>query len=136
MLQGETELDAGHYQSRVSSLWYATTATHPDLAFAVSVLSDYSSRPFTSYLTAAKQVLRYLKGTADLKLVFPRIPITPSPIFGFTDSNFAGDINQRKLQGGYIFQVYNGPVWWKSYKQLMVELSTTEAKYVTCSEAA
>ena len=113
--QGETEVDAGHYQSIVGSLSYAATATRPDIAFAVSALSRYNSRPFTSHLTAAKRVLRYLKGTADLKLVFPRIPVTPSPILGFTDSDFAGDINGRKSQGGYVFQVYNGPVSWKSY---------------------
>jgi len=134
--QGETEVDAGHYQSIVGSLSYAATATRPDIAFAVSALSRYSSRPFTLHLTAAKRVLRYLKGTTDLKLVFPRIPVTLSPILGFTDSDFAGDINGRKSQGGYVFQVYNGPVSWKSYKQSMVALSTTEAEYVACSEAA
>jgi len=134
--QGETEVDAGHYQSIVGSLSYAATATRPDIAFAISALSLCSSRPLTSHLTAAKRVLRYLKGTTDLKLVFPRIPVTPSPILGFTDSDFAGDINRRKSQGGYVFQVYNGPVSWKSYKHSMVALSTTEAEYVACSEAA
>ena len=134
-LQGETEVDAGHYQSIVSSLSYAATATCPDIAFAVSALSRYSSRPFMSHLTAAKRILRYLKETADLKLVFPCIPVPPSLILGFTDSNFAGDINGSTSQGGYVFQVYNGPVSWKSYKQSMVALSTTEAEYVACSEA-
>ena len=94
---GETEVDAGHYQSIIGSLSYAATVTRPDIAFAVSALSRYCSRPFTSHLTAAKRVLRYLKGTADLKLVFPRIPVTPSPILRFTDSGFAGDINGRNL---------------------------------------
>jgi len=133
--QGEAEVDAGHYQSIISSLSYTATATRPDIAFAVSLVSHYSSRPFTSHLTAAKQVLRYLKGTANHKLVFRRIPVTPSPILRFADSDFAGNINQRKSQGGYVFQVYNGPVSWKSYKQSMVALSTTEAEYVACSEA-
>jgi len=134
--QGEIDVDTGHYQSIVGSLSYAATASHPDIAFAVSALSRYTSRPFMLHLTAAKQVLQYLKGTTDLKLVFPHISITPSPILGFTDSNFAGDINRRKSQGGYVFQVYNGPVSWKSYKQSMVALSTMEAEYVACSEAA
>jgi len=134
-LQGETEVDAGHYQSIIGSLSYTATVTRPDIAFAVSALSRYSSRPFTSHLSAAKQVLRYLKGTADLKLVFSRIPVTPSPILGFTDSDFAGDINGRNSQGGYVFQVYNGPVSWKSYKQSIVALSITEAEYIACLEA-
>jgi hypothetical protein len=134
--EGESEVDAGYYQSIVGSLSYAATATRPDIAFAVSALSRYSTRPFTSHLTAAKRVLRYLKGTADLKLVFPRSPTDSSPLVGYTDSDFAGDINGRKSQGGYIFKAYSGPVSWKSYKQSMVALSTTEAEYVACSEAA
>jgi len=56
-LQGEMEVDAGHYQSTVGSLSYAATAICPHIAFAVSVLSHYSSRPFTSNLTDAKRVL-------------------------------------------------------------------------------
>jgi len=52
--QGETEVDAGHYQSIVGSLSYAATVTRPYLPFAVSALSRYSSRPFRSHLTAAK----------------------------------------------------------------------------------
>jgi len=110
--------------------------THPDIVFTILALSCYSSRPFTSHLTAAKRVVRYLKGTPELKLVYPRIPITLSPILTFTDSNFAGDINGRKSQGGYVIQVHNGPVSWKSYKQSMVALCTTEAEYVASLEAA
>ena len=73
--QGEREVDAGHYQSIVGSLSYAATATRPDIAFAVSALSRYSSRPFTSHLTAAKRVLRYrfvgsIDGVSVLKQAF------------------------------------------------------------------
>jgi hypothetical protein len=81
-------------------------------------------------------VLRYHKCTADLKLVFLRSPTDSSPLVGFTDSDFAGDINGRNLQGGYIFKAYDGPVSWKSHQQSMVALSTTEAEYVACSNAA
>jgi len=76
-VEGKTEADARHYQSTVGSLSYSATATRPDIASAVSVISRYNYRPFTPHLTAAKRVLRYLKGTADLKLVFLHISITP-----------------------------------------------------------
>jgi len=134
--KGEAEVDARHYQSIVGSLSYAASATRPDIAFAVSALSRYSKKPYTSHLSAAKRVLRYLKHTADLKLVFPCTSTTSKPLVGFTDSDFAGDIDGRKSQGGYVFKAYNGPVSWKSYKQKTVSLSTTEAEYVACSEAA
>jgi len=134
--KGEAEVDARHYQSIVGSLSYAASATRPDIAFAVSALSRYSKKPYTSHLSAAKRVLRYLKHTADLKLVFPCTSTTSKPLVGFTDSDFAGDIDGRKSQGGYVFKAYNGPVSLKSYKQKTVSLSTTEAEYVACSEAA
>ena len=122
-LQEETEVDAGYYQTIICSLSYTATTTHPDIAFAVSALSQYNSRPFTSHLTAAKRVLLYLKETTNLKLMFSHIPITLLPILRFTGSSFEVDFNGRKLQGGYIFQIYNGPVPWKSYKQSILALS-------------
>jgi len=134
--KGEAEVDARHYQNIVGSLSYAASATRPDIAFAVSALSRYSKKPYTSHLSVAKRVLRYLKHTANLKLVFPCTSTTSKPLVGFTDSDVAGDIDGRKSQGGYVFKAYNGPVSWKSYKQKMVSLSTTEAEYVACSEAA
>jgi hypothetical protein len=67
----EREADSALYLSIVGSIMYAALGTRPDIAYAVSVLSRYNSKPYTSQLTAAKRVLRYLKGTADAKLVFP-----------------------------------------------------------------
>jgi len=93
-LQGAPDVDAEHYQSIINSLLYVATGIRPDIAFAVLALSLYSTRPFTSHITATKRVLRYLKGTADLNLVFPHVPITPLWIFRFMDADFAGDINR------------------------------------------
>ena len=94
-------MDIAHYQRIVGSLSYADNATRPDVAFAVSALSCYSEKPHTAHLRAAKRVLRYLKYTADLKLVFPRTPTASKPLVGFTDSDIEGDIDGRKSQGGY-----------------------------------
>jgi len=96
--KGEAEVAARHYQSIVGSLLYAASATQPDLAFAFSALSRYSKKPYTSHLSAAKRVLQYLQHTADLKLVFPCTSTTSKPLVGFTDSDFAKDIDGRKSQ--------------------------------------
>ena len=54
------------YQSAVGSLMYAMLGTRPDLAFAVSVVSRYSSKPNDSHWQAVKRIFRYIKGTLDL----------------------------------------------------------------------
>ena len=88
----EEEVDQAVYQSIVGSLMYAAISTRSDIAFAVAALSRYNVKPYFVHLTAAKQVLRYLKATADAKLIFPSTTSTEaSPLVGYTDSDFAGD---------------------------------------------
>ena len=140
----DREADAAVYQSITGSLMYAATSTRPDIAYAVAALCRYNSRPYVTHMTAAKRVLRYLKGTANIGLVFPAsAPIdtgslasgSTGVLHGYTDSDFAGDRADRKSQGGYFFRAHGGPIDWQSKKQLLVATSTTEAEYVACSEA-
>ena len=64
--RGKMELeDITDYRAVVGSPMYAALATRPDISYAVAALSRYTSRPFTSHMTAAKSVLQYLKSTAD-----------------------------------------------------------------------
>ena len=58
------------YQSAVGSLMYAMLGTRPDLAYAVSIVSRYASRPNNSHWQAVKRIFRYIKGTLDLELTF------------------------------------------------------------------
>ena len=144
-IQDDSEADREMYQSIVGSLMYAAQGTRPDIVYAVSALSRYNIKPFTTHMTAAKRVLRYLKHTADAKLVFPGpgkasgesgSDLNPAVLVGYTDSDFAGDMADRKSQGGYVFKAYGGPISWKSQKQPLVASSTTQAEYIACSEAA
>lgn len=57
-------------------------------------------------------------------------------LIGYTDSDFAGDLNDRKSTSGYVFTLASAAVSWKSKKQTLVSLSSTEAEYISCSEAA
>jgi len=57
-------------------------------------------------------------------------------ITGFTDSDWAGDIDTRKSTSGYVFMLYGGAVSWKSSRQSVVATSSTEAEYIACSDAA
>ena len=55
----------------IGSLLYAAIATRPDIAYAVGVLSKFCASPDESHLTAAKRVLRYLKGTLHYGIKLP-----------------------------------------------------------------
>jgi len=88
-------------------------------------------KPYHGHLTAAKRVLRYLKATADVKLVFPSTTLTEAPpLVRYTDSDFAGDRADGMSQGGHIFKVYGAAISWLSRKQGLVSFSTTEAEYI------
>jgi hypothetical protein len=111
--------------------------TRPDLAYTISALSKFSASAGTDHLTLAKRVLRYLKQTADIGITYK----TDSPseiglLYGFSDSDWAGDLGDRKSTGGFTFLMSSAAISWKSKKQTIVALSTTEAEYIAASEAA
>ena len=122
------------FQSIIGSLMYACVATRPDLAHAVTLLSQFSSCPNNSHLVAAKRVLRYLKGTTNWKLFYPRQ--NDLILHGFTDSSYGNFIDDRKSCSGYIFRLGEASISWRSKKQSTVALSTTEAEYMAMSGAS
>jgi hypothetical protein len=87
--------DQGVYQSLVGSLMYLVVGTRPDIAFAVATLSKYNARPTVDHLAAAKRLMRYVKRTSSLALFFTRSE-SGSSLTGFTDSDYAGDSDDRK----------------------------------------
>ena len=130
--EDEEALDQQSYQSLVGSLMYLTTCTRPDIAYAVGMLSRYSSKPNQSHWVAAKRVFRYLKGTINFGLMYS----DDSCVLGYSDADWAGDVDDRKSTSGYMFRIAGGPVSWRSRKQDTVALSTAEAEYVALSSAA
>ena len=77
-------------------------------------------------------MLRYLKGTTNFGLIYS----DDSDVLGYSDADWAGDMDDRKSTSGYMFQIAGGPVSWRSKKQDTVALSTAEAEYVALSSAA
>jgi hypothetical protein len=112
---------------------YAVIGTRADLAFTVTLLSQFSSNPSKEYLAAAKHTLRYLKLTKDwmLKYLKPTTDITC-----YTDSSYASDQDDRKSFSGYVLYCGKSAISWYSKKQNSVALSTTEAEYMAMSPAA
>ena len=66
----EPEVDVAKYQSRLGALMYAMLGTHPELAFAITVLSQHSTTPGKTHLAALNRVFHYLRKVSDMKLTF------------------------------------------------------------------
>ena len=97
------------------------------------MLGRYLSDPGQSRWKAAKKVLRYLQGTKDLMLTYQRTDTLG--VVGFSDSNYASCVEDKKSTFGYTFMIVEGAVSWKSVKQTLTASSNTEAEYVACYEA-
>lgn len=121
------------YQSAVGSLMYSMVCTRPDLAHAVSVVSRYMHNPGKQHWLAVKWILRYLRGTSNLGLVFAK-GSNGLKVTGYVDSDYAGDRDKRKSISGYIFKFASSAISWKSSLQSIVALSSTEAEYVSATE--
>lgn len=124
------EVDGTYYRQLVGSMMYITT-TRPDIVFVVRLLSRYMSRPTELHLLVAKRVLRYLQGTSDFGLFYKKDG--NNELTGYTDSDYAGDIEDRKSTSGYAFILSSAAVAWSSQKQPIVTLSTTEAEFVAAA---
>lgn len=127
-------VDEVRYQSIVGSLLYAATATRPDIAQAVGTMSKFNSRPTEAHLTGVKRILRYLKGTSHLSLQYKRMG--KPEVTGFSDADWAGDMDDRHSTTGNVFMMAGGPISWLSQKQQVVALSTAEAEYIALSSAS
>ena len=126
---------AGHSRFRqlVGSLQYFAQALRPDVGFAANALAQVAHRPRERHWKAALHCLRYLAGTPDLALYFSAEQ--GLSLVGYTDSDFAGCIGSRKSTTGWLFRLAGSPVCWKSKKQSVITLSSTEAEYRALTSA-
>ncbi|KAD6795802.1 hypothetical protein E3N88_06698 [Mikania micrantha] len=125
--------DEWNYRSTVGGLIYLTH-TRPDLAYAVSVISRFMQKPSKIHQGAARRIMRYVAGSykyglwyglnSELKLV------------GYTDSDWAGCLDDRKSVSANIFMLGSCAVSWSSRKQASVALSSSEAEYISATAAA
>ena len=83
--------------------------------------------PTEGHWAAVKRILRYLKGTSSFGLHLTRDFFLS--LHGFTDVDWAGNIDDRKSTGGYIVFLGTTPISWKSGKQRTVARSSTEVEY-------
>ena len=110
------------------------TSTRPDIMFVVSLLSRYLAHPTEIHLQAIKRVLRYIKGTLTYGIFYKQG--VNKELLAYTDSDYAGDLEDRKSTSGLSFFLSSGAVSWSSKKQPVVTLSTTEAEFIVATSCA
>lgn len=98
------------YQQLIVKLIYFACGTKPDIAFAIEKLGKHNANSCKKHLRAVKQIIRYLKGTIHLELVYGQYPdrslptlLAPYGLVRYKDSNFAGDQKDRKSVMRYCF---------------------------------
>lgn len=133
-IQDINEMKTKPYRQAVGCLMYIMIATRPDISHAVITVSKFLENPGIKHWTAVKRILRYLKGTTKLRLVYRRkLKHTSFKIEAFTDSDYANDVDNRRSVTGYIIKLNNCTISWRSKKQTSVALSTTGAEYMAIS---
>jgi hypothetical protein len=128
----EVLADQTQYQTCIGALIWLSQRTRPDIAYVSTQLSQYCNEPCVRQWNSTQKVVRYLGGSVEYALTLgggePRLQ-------GYADSDYAGDVADRRSTTGHIFTLCGGPVSWASVKQRCVSTSTTESEYIALSEA-
>ena len=134
----KAEMSKCPYRQIVGSLLHLAKVARPDIAHAVSSCARYCNNPGKAHWNALKYILRYLKGTRNLALVYgrayPGIPF--APLHGYCDGSWGDDPDDRRSCSGYNFWAWGGPISWRSKRQQSVALSSCQSEYMAASDAA
>jgi hypothetical protein len=133
-ISSDPPVDTTMYRSIVGSLRYLVH-TRPDLAYSVGIVSRFMENPTTEHMSAVKKILRYVKGTINLGCTYKKGK-EGLILHGYSDSDMAGDVDDRKSTSGMVFYLGPNPISWNSQKQKVVALSSCEAEYIAASTAA
>ncbi|GJT80670.1 retrovirus-related pol polyprotein from transposon TNT 1-94 [Tanacetum coccineum] len=128
-LSGEP-VDQSDYRSKIGSLMYLTSS-RPDLVQAVCYCARYQARPTQKHLKEVKRIFKYLKGTINMGLWYPKD--SGFELTAFSDADHAGCIDTQKSTSGGIQFLGDKLVSWMSKKQNCTAMSSAEAEYVALS---
>jgi hypothetical protein len=122
------------YLSAIGALMYLGNCTRPDIAFSVNLLARYSSAPTRRHWNGVKHVLRYLRGTTDMGLFYPRG--SNLQLVGYAYAGFLSDPHKGRSQTGYLFTCGCTAISWRSVKQTLVATSSNHSEIIAIDEAS
>jgi hypothetical protein len=102
--------------------------------YAASLVSRFMESPKDSHWKMEKRILRYVAGTLNFGLWYTKSD--SNQLSGYTDSDFAGSLDDRKSTSGHVFQLGTNLISWASKKQPIVSISSAEAEYVAATSAS
>ena len=120
------------YISMIRSLLYLT-GTRPYIMHAVGIFGRFQENPKETHLQAVKRIFKYLQGTQNYGLWYPRD--TDLTLHAYTDANWVGSVDDRKSTSGGAFFMGSRLVSWFSKKQSSIALSTAEVEYVAVASS-
>ena len=94
----------------------------------MGIVGRFQANPKESHLHAVKRIFKYLQGTQNFGLLYPRD--TDLTLHAYIDVDWAGSVDDRKSTNGGAFYMGSRLVSWFSKKQSSIALSTAEAEYV------
>ena len=133
--EGEKEVGNVPYCEAVGALMFVAIVSRPDIAYAVNSVTKFLNKHGQIHWRAVKRIIAYLKGTSEFGIEF-RDGGSKLRVIGYSDEDYASDIETRKSTTGYLLELAGGSVTWSSQRQRIVTLSTTESEYVAAAAAA
>lgn len=122
----------GEYRRQVGEFLYLAVYTRPDISFAVGALARGLHAPTIRHKDMVRRVLRYLSGTRKQTMSFKANP-TPVRLESYTDADWASCTSTRQSTTGQVIMANGTPVSWRSTRQSIGTLSSTESEYVALS---
>jgi hypothetical protein len=119
--------DQRKYRSMIGNLLYVT-ASRPNVMQAVGQVAGFQETPKESHVLAVKRIFKYLKGTKEFGLWYPKGK--DLSLIAYTDADWASCINDRRSTSGATFYLSECLVSWLRKKQSSVSLSIAEAEYI------
>jgi hypothetical protein len=148
------------FRQILGELTYAYVLCRPDIGYAVSLLSRFSTAPHREHYLALKQICRYLRRTRDWGILYwrpqpiPSLPTVPfeaeeldpslgcfppsdfTNLVGYVDAAHGTDLRTRRSVTGYVFMLAGGAVAYKTKLQSICATSSTEAEFLAAVHAA
>ena len=129
----QAEMKTYPYRELIGKLLYLAIATRPDIAYTIGVLCRFVENPGMDHWLATKRVLRYLKGTINMRMVYSR-QSSPDLFTTFSDADLSGNPDNSHSTGGFAICIGGGATQWGSHLQPHMSLSSTESEYTTASK--